>query len=116
MTPEVLETFRCGAAEGYMTVPFLSEWGFSWPFMHLDLRGDSFVLRPVWFLHWLKKSVQIRYEAVADASVRSEFPPHIRMHLADPSTGRLDITTPNEGALTLAARLEAIGVPVRELS
>jgi hypothetical protein len=46
--------------------------------------------------------------------VRSEFPPHIRIRLIDPSSGVIWITTPNEGALKLADRLEQLGVAVRD--
>jgi hypothetical protein len=112
MTPRASGRYRCGVNQGYATIPFFAKWSFTWPFMHLELGPDAFVLRPVRFLRFLRKPLRLQYEAVTDAAVRSKFPPYIRLHLADPSEGVLKITTPNEGALALADRLDAFGVRV----
>ncbi len=116
MTSEVRDTFRCGVNQGYTTVPFFSKWSFTCPFMNLELDPDVFVLRPVRFFRWFRKPLRIRYEAVSDASVSSDFPPHIRLRLADAGQGVIHITSPNEGVLDLANRLEVSGVPVRRLN
>ena len=82
--------------------------------MRLDLEPDIFVLRPLGFLRWFRRPIQTRYEAVAEASLRTEFPPNIRLHLTNVSEGTIWITTPNEGVLKLADRLEERGVPLRD--
>jgi hypothetical protein len=98
----------------YASVLFFSKGGASWPFVRLCLEEDTFDLR-LWrvFPPWGYPG-RIRYEAVAEAGLRSEFPPHIRIRLTDPSKGVIWITTPNEGAVKLADRLEQRGVLVRD--
>jgi hypothetical protein len=107
------ESFACGVSQRYASVRFLGRGAASWPFARLVLEEDAFVFgfRP-FFLAWGRPS-RVRYEAVSAAGFRGAFPPHIWIRLADPSKGVIWITTPNEGVVKLADRLEQRGVPVR---
>jgi hypothetical protein len=113
MTSQPTESFRCGFVQKYASVRFFSMGAASWPFARFRLEEDAFAFT-FWpfFMAWGPS--RIRYEAVAEASFRSKFPPHIRIRLADPSKGVISITTPNEGALKLADRLEQRGVRIRD--
>jgi hypothetical protein len=114
MSSQPSESFRCGFYQQYASVRFFSKGGASWPFVRLYLEEDAFALR-LWrvFLPWGYPD-RIRYETVAEAGLRTEFPPHIRIRLTDPSKGVIWITTRNEGAIELANRLEQRGVLVRD--
>jgi hypothetical protein len=114
MASQPSESFRCGFYQQYASLRFLSRGGATWPFVRLCLEEDAFVLKLWRFLPPWGFPSRIRYNTVAKASVRSEFPPHIRIRLIDPSSGVIWITTPNEGALKLADRLEQLGVAVRD--
>jgi hypothetical protein len=107
-------SFLCGASQHYVHVPFLAKWISSWPFVRLELETDSFVLRPPRFLRWSGRGKRLRYQEVAEAWIDSKFPPSIRLRLTDLSQGTLEITTPNEGVLKLADRLQKHGVSLRE--
>lgn len=107
-------SYLCGAEQRYVRVPQLSKWVFTWPFMHLDLEADAFVLRPSLLLRWMRRPARMRYDDVAETRLRSRRRySRIYLRLADPSEGILSITTLNEGAVHLAQRLEERRIPMR---
>ena len=109
---ELSESFTCGVDKRYARIPFLSRGGgSSWPLMRLELEPEIFVLCLLRPLHWIAPT-RLRYEEVAEAQVHTEWAPWIRLHLADPSRGDIVVTTPNDGVIKLAERLEEHGVHV----
>jgi hypothetical protein len=111
MTSPTPNSWLCGAGQTYTRVSSLTKWHFDWPFMRLELGPETFVLRPVRVLSWMRKPLQIRYDAVEEADT---YWSRTRLRLADANEGIIGIATPNEGVLRLADRLKAVGVPVRE--
>ena len=79
--------------------------------MRLELEPEIFVLRLVRPLHWVAPT-RLRYEEIADAQLDTGSAPRIHLRLADPSPGDIFVTTPNDGVIRLAQRLEEHGVRV----
>ena len=112
MATQPAESFRCGFAQRYASLPSFANGGASWPFVRLHLEEEAFVLG-LWrfFPSWGLPS-RIRYNAIAEAGLRTAFPPRIRIRLNDPGKGLIRITTLDDGAVKLAGRLEQRGVRV----
>jgi hypothetical protein len=112
MAAQPTESFRCGFAQRYASLPIFANGGASWPFVRLHLEEEAFVLG-LWrfFPNWGLPS-RIPYNAIAEAGIRTAFPPRIRIRLNDPSRGLIRITTLDDGAVKLAGRLEQQGVHV----
>jgi hypothetical protein len=112
MATQPTESFRCGFAQRYASPPLFANGGASWPFVRLHLEEEAFVLG-LWrfFPSWGLPS-RIRYNAIAEAGLRTAFPPRIRIRLNDPGKGLIRITTLDDGAVKLAGRLKQLGVRV----
>jgi hypothetical protein len=82
--------------------------------MWLDFEPERFVLHLLRPLGWIAPT-RLRYEEVAEALLRMEVAPSIRLRLTDPSRGLIRVIAPNDGAIRLAERLKERGVRVRGL-